>query len=338
MDLLQQQKEFFYRGMDLDFRKVNEKDRSVDVSFSSEQAIRRWFGVEILKHGPGNVDLSRLRSMGAALLNHNPSVIVGPLRNVRVEDKRGKSTIVFDDDEDGNKAFAKVRSGSLKGVSVGYLINKARRVEEDEEYEGIEGPALIALKWTPYEISLTPIPADASIGVGRQQRRLDDVEIISRTFTTEKEGNVMNFLSQNRVLCPSEKQAEVSNLLRIAEAIGGIELKCRVADCIGADDMERAFEEIASASVDGQGATTSIQGGQGQRRTPHINEIDDDILFRSICNPSLINFDTDMASLRNMEGEHTPLPDNLTQRVTHINQVSDDWLFESIKKPRLLGY
>ncbi len=184
--------DLFYRQFEIDATRVKVDERSVDVSFSSETPAMRWYGNEILRHGPGNVDLSRLRKMGAVLLNHNPSIIVGPLRSPKIENKRGVATIVFDDDDDGNKAMQKVKSGSLRGVSVGYMINKAREVKSGEEFEGINGPALIATRWTPYEISLTPIPADPTVGVGRDATRsLEGVEIersVSKTFLEEENG------------------------------------------------------------------------------------------------------------------------------------------------------
>jgi phage head maturation protease len=180
----------FYRSFELDRAQVDQEKRSVDVAFSSETPVRRWFGDEILLHGRNNVDLARLKSMGAALMNHNPGVIVGPIRDVRIEEKRGKALVIFDDDEDGERAMKKVVSGSLRGISVGYMIEKAREVREDEEYEGIKGPALVALRWTPYEISFTPIPADATVGVGREAS-LDGIHI-ERSQTTAEEEHTMD--------------------------------------------------------------------------------------------------------------------------------------------------
>lgn len=180
----------FYRSLELDRAKVDEKTRSVEVAFSSEEPVRRWFGAEVLLHGRGNVDLSRLKSMGAALMNHNPSVIVGPVRDIRVEEKRGRARVIFDDDEDGERALRKVKSGSLRGISVGYAIEKGREVQEGEEWEGVTGPAIVATRWTPYEISFTPVPADATVGVGREAS-LDGIHI-ERTTSTSKEEETMD--------------------------------------------------------------------------------------------------------------------------------------------------
>jgi len=175
--------QMFYRSFEIDEREVNEKDRSVKTSFSSEMPAKRWFGNEILLHGKKNVDLSRLKNHGAALLNHNPSVIVGPLKNISIKDRVGFATVIFDQDEDGEKAFGKVKSGSLRGVSVGYTVQKFREVLQNEDYETednvkIKGPAMVAIRWTPHEISLTPIPLDSSVGIGRElTRSLDGIDI-----------------------------------------------------------------------------------------------------------------------------------------------------------------
>jgi phage head maturation protease len=185
------QDQLFYRTFEID-RAVDPETRSVDLSFSSETPVKRWFGSEILLHGDENVDLSWLRRMGSVLLNHNPSMIVGRAEKPRIEDLRGKATCVFDDDDDGRKAMNKVNSKSLRGVSVGYAINKFREIRQAEEWNGIKGPAYVATRWTPYEISLTPIPTDASVGVGRElTRSLEGIEIERSVSTTPKEDEAM---------------------------------------------------------------------------------------------------------------------------------------------------
>ena len=50
------------------------RERKFTLSFSSEEPYERWFGVEILDHGPGAVDLARLNEIGCLLFNHNRDV------------------------------------------------------------------------------------------------------------------------------------------------------------------------------------------------------------------------------------------------------------------------
>jgi phage head maturation protease len=164
--------DLFYRDMTIDGSGLDEEKRTVPVVFSTESPAQRWLGAEYLLHGPENVDLDRLRMIGAGLMNHNPDEIVGPLSEVRLSDFRGVAVLGFDDDEIGNRAMLKVKSGSLRGVSVGYRIDKPLRIFDGEEYEirsgfVVKGPAVFGIRWTPYEISLTPIPVDIGAQVGR---------------------------------------------------------------------------------------------------------------------------------------------------------------------------
>lgn len=162
---------------------------AVPVTFSSEtqDVFRYFYGNlvegrvrEVLLHTPEAVNMSRLSAMGAALLNHDPDRIVGRVVNPRLDGKTARAEIVFDPDESSQEILGKVTSGSLRGVSVGYRINQAEEVPAGQTAYGISGPAYVATRWTPYEISLTPIPADASVGVGRS----DDGGIIIRDIHT----------------------------------------------------------------------------------------------------------------------------------------------------------
>lgn len=148
----------------------NEDDtRTFTLSFSSEAPVKRWFGDEILAHDDQSVKLDRLRELGTVLYNHDKNAVVGKVTNVWVANGRGQAEIEFDTDEFSEKIRQKVRSGSLKGVSVGYVVNRF-----EELYPGqtstdgrFKGPASIAREWTPYEISIVAIPADPTVGVGR---------------------------------------------------------------------------------------------------------------------------------------------------------------------------
>lgn len=46
---------------------VNEEARTVEIAISSEAAVERWFGLETLGHGKGEVNLARLSDGGAVL-------------------------------------------------------------------------------------------------------------------------------------------------------------------------------------------------------------------------------------------------------------------------------
>ncbi len=145
------------------------RERSFTLSFSSEEPYKRWFGPEILDHTDGCVNLERLNSIGVVLFNHDRDEVVGRIDNAWIEDGRGYAEITFDSDEASEKIYQKVKSGTLKGVSVGYMVDEweevmPKKMSQDGRFEG---PCSIGKRWAPYEISIVSVPADPTVGVGR---------------------------------------------------------------------------------------------------------------------------------------------------------------------------
>ena len=145
--------------------------RKVTLSFSSEEPYDRALLIEILDHGEGAVDLTRLNEIGCLLYNHDRDKVIGKINRAWIENGRGQAEVEFDDDSESDVIYRKVKSGSLKGVSVGYLVNmgecevvKAGKQSEDGRFTG---PCHVMRKWQPYEISIVSIPADSTVGVGR---------------------------------------------------------------------------------------------------------------------------------------------------------------------------
>ncbi len=77
--------------------------------------------------------------------------------------------VEFDEDDQSEIIFQKVKSGTLKGVSTGYTIGVIEEVMPDKiSTDGrFTGPCEVARQWMPYEISIVSVPADATVGVGR---------------------------------------------------------------------------------------------------------------------------------------------------------------------------
>lgn len=153
-----------YRTCELDRAAINAEKRTVDLSFSSELPVERWFGSEILDHSPESVDLSRLNNGGALLVEHSTRDQVGVVESATVENKRGKATVRFGNSARAQEIFQDVKDGIRKLVSVGYRVNKmiTDKVEKDVE-------TLRATSWTPMEISLVSVPADPTVGIGRSE-------------------------------------------------------------------------------------------------------------------------------------------------------------------------
>ena len=165
------------RSLPMEFRAVEGEDRVVELSFSSEIIVERWWGAEILDHSDGCVDLSRLSEMGCVLFNHKRDIVIAKVEKAWIENNRGKAKIRFDEDEESDKIYQKVKSGTLRGVSTGYIVNNWESVLSGKKsLDGrFKGPCEIAKRWMPYEISIVSVPADASVGVGRSMEPVNGI-------------------------------------------------------------------------------------------------------------------------------------------------------------------
>lgn len=145
-------------------------ERSFTLSFSSEVPYDRWYGPEILDHSEGCADLTRLNSIGCLLFNHDRDRVCGKIKRAWIEESRGYAEVEFDTDEKADVIYQKVKNSTLKGVSVGYMVDSWEEVMPNKQSADgrFTGPCSIARKWAPYEISIVSVPADPTVGVGRE--------------------------------------------------------------------------------------------------------------------------------------------------------------------------
>lgn len=155
---------------DLSFEGVNEKERTVTFTFMTEAPCDNWETPEICLCKEENVDLQRFQNgVMPCLFNHNRDVVIGNVRSIDFVDGKVKATVAIDADEESEKYYKKILSGSLKGVSVGYRRLNTVLLPKGKEYNGrsYEKNMYITDKWQPYEVSIVSCPADPDCGVGR---------------------------------------------------------------------------------------------------------------------------------------------------------------------------
>ena len=153
--------------IEADSMRADEESRTIEVCFSSELGVKRWFGTEILDHTSQSVRLDRLRGGAAVLVNHDSDEQVGVVvaDTVRIDDdRRGRATLRFSKSAKGEEIFQDVKDGIRSLISVGYKIHKYEVTEREGEPDEVR-----VNDWEPYEISLVSIPADPSVGVNRSQ-------------------------------------------------------------------------------------------------------------------------------------------------------------------------
>jgi HK97 family phage major capsid protein len=165
-----------FRTANITKEHINEDDRTVELSFSSEEPYERYFGYEILDHSEKSIDFSRLRSGAPFLLDHDTRKQIGVIEDARIEGKRGIAVVRLSKSVLGEEVFQDIKDGIRTSISVGYQVNKMVLEEENKDDSDIYRVS----SWTPMEVSSVSIPADFSVGVGRADDDEHEVEIINK--------------------------------------------------------------------------------------------------------------------------------------------------------------
>lgn len=164
MELRDLEEREHHRSMPGEFRLLGDTDddRRLELSFSSEFPVERYYGREVLSHDTEAIDLGRLNDGAPVLFNHDPGKVIGVVERAWVDGKkkRGMAEVRFSRNAFAQEVLADIRDGVLRNVSVGYGIGK---LEESRD----EGNTFVATRWQPHEVSVVSVPADPSIGIGR---------------------------------------------------------------------------------------------------------------------------------------------------------------------------
>jgi len=148
-----------------DEQKAAGETKTFELSFSSEDAYERWFGMEILGHADGEVRLDWIASGNAPLLlQHNHDQLIGVIESAKLENGRGTAVVRFGKGELAQEIKQDVEDGIRRNVSVGYRVHEMKLTKESEnmpdEYRVTD--------WEPHEISIVSVPADRTVGTNRQ--------------------------------------------------------------------------------------------------------------------------------------------------------------------------
>jgi len=161
-----------YRTIDLSKHSyLDEESRTVRVGVSSEEPVERSFGMEVLGHSAGDINMEFINSGRAPLLlDHDMTKQIGVIERFELDEtaKRSLAVVRFGKSALAQEVFEDVKDGIRMNISVGYRIDKLERMNnKDETY--------YKAKWTPMEVSSVSVPADQSrlVGVGRSKNKND---------------------------------------------------------------------------------------------------------------------------------------------------------------------
>lgn len=157
-----------YRTIDLSKHSyLDEEKRIVRVGVSSEEPVERSFGMEVLGHSAGDINMEFIASGRAPLLlDHDMTKQIGVIEEFKLDEtaKRTTAVVRFGKSALAREVFEDVADGIRMNISVGYRIDKLERYENN-------GETYYKAQWTPLEVSSVAVPADASrkVGVGRSK-------------------------------------------------------------------------------------------------------------------------------------------------------------------------
>ena len=152
---------------------IDEEKRTVELAFSSEVAVPRSWGLEVLSHSPGAVVMDRLNDGAPLLVEHECEDQIGVVETVSIDaDRRGRAVVRFGRSERAEEIFTDVKDKIRKHVSVGYIIHDASQTGERDGQE-----VWTITKWEPFEISIVSVPADISVGIGRSLEKPQEDEV-----------------------------------------------------------------------------------------------------------------------------------------------------------------
>lgn len=144
------------------------EDGTIRLSISSNEPYRRydWRAdedyFEVLDHESGGMDDSRLKAGAALLFNHKRDVQLGTINAPEMVNGKCYVTAKLSDAEDVKSYRTRIAEKILKDTSVGYGI-----ADEGECIGAKDGIPIYKFKWFPHEASMVTIPADTTVGLGR---------------------------------------------------------------------------------------------------------------------------------------------------------------------------
>ena len=276
----------------------------LQLSVSSEQPYLRasWWDepwIEVLGHKSGEVDLTRLNGGAAVLANHDrytatgatPLASIGVVERAWIDGGRLMADLVISRREALADLRQDIADGLVRNVSIGYQINERTLTkaydDQPNEYR--------VTSWTPFEISLVDIPADASVGLGRQATEQDapryrvvDLPTPGAAGSTPLKGKTMNDIVTDPA--PVAAPAATRNIELGPDPLTAERARVREISAIGkqhnmADIAERAVE--AGTSIDAFRAQVLERlkdaGTLRPAEDPHIGMSERDLKQYSFC-------------------------------------------------------
>ena len=236
---------------------LNAEERSMEISFSSETPVERWFGDEVLAHETGSADMSRLNDGAPLLWNHNRDEQIGIVENARIgSDRRGYAKVRFGTSARAEEVLNDIKAGIIRNVSFGYRI--LEMAEEKRDGKSV----FKATRWMPLEVSCVSVPADSSVGIGRSEDEgTREQEVLVRSFTPEVKEIKMSEAVPAQPVDVSAVRAEAAHDAVRAERDRVTSIRA-LGDKVGKADLASTLIDSGRSLEDARGAFLEAMGAR----------------------------------------------------------------------------
>lgn len=251
---------------------VDLEARTVELSFSSEtDTVQRWFGIEILSHDPGAVDLSRLQNGAPFLWMHDWNDQRGVVESARIDgDRKGRAVVRLSKSPAGEQLLQDMADGIVTKVSTGYL---PIAMKLSEERDGVD--VFTVTEWQPYEISGVSVPADDSVGIGRSmqtpqeersEERSNNAPSINETPSARTQQTMFEKITRdatgNLVRAKVDAEGKILEVLEIIERAGADATAAQTRGADGERARVRAISELGKTYGQAEKAMQFIADGK----------------------------------------------------------------------------
>lgn len=198
----------------LEFRQDETNDRTMEMSISSESPVARSFGLEVLSHREGDIDLTRLMNKAPMLKDHDASQQIGVVENAYLDTQRGKlmSKVRFGRGALASEIFNDVKDGIRTQVSIGYQINPDS-MEKSETTDEVR-----ITDWMPMEVSIVSMGADQNVGFGRSLSLNQPIKTEKKEVIMTEETKSVDVEEQARVKSDefiAKREKEIAEIIEL---------------------------------------------------------------------------------------------------------------------------
>lgn len=330
-----------HRAISMGRNVLDEDNRTIEMSVSSEKPVDRSFGVEVLDHTRQSMDLEFLESGNAPLLlDHEMEKQIGIIESVKLDEqeKKLRAVVRFGRGTLASEVFNDVVDGIRKNVSIGYTVKKMKK-EEGGSYRVID--------YKIHEVSIVSIPADSDVGVNRA---VDDVTVVdshrddvvtdvqsdtsdsirTNVNTNPKEEKIMSDLDIKAIEAEAKKSAQMdaAKIIELGARHNQVEMAQKAVS------MGRSIDEFRGELLDTVGSKGAVEPQNIGMNEKEIRQFSIVKAVRALANPhdrkaqeeAAFEFECSRATGRNTQGIIVPA-DVLNSYKRDLNSTDESALF-----------